>query len=215
MYQFGDQAMFGIGAGLAAPRTSRGMMFLLTLPDLAEEDVLLARARRGDQAAITAIYESYFEAVYQFIRLRVNDAALAEDIAADVFVRMVAAFRDHRAPRQSLRGWLFRVARNILADHYGRQERYTEIELDEWLPDAGDLEAEVGASLRAERIRHAIQSLPREQQEVLVLRFGQMLSLEETADLMGKRVGAIKSLQFRATSKLRDLMVQVEGYSLQ
>ncbi len=213
MYAVNDQVTPLALTGQMILTTRRGMMILLTLPDLGEEDALLARARRGDQAAITAIYEAYFEPVYQFIRLRVNEPAVAEDMAADVFVRMVAAFRDHRAPRQTLRGWLFRVARNILADHYGRRSRHTEIELDEWLPDSGNLEAQVGASLEAERLRAAIRTLSEDQQEVLVLRFGQMLSLEETADVMGKQVGAVKSLQFRATARLRELMLQEEGYT--
>lgn len=186
-------------------------MLLLTLPDYGEEDALLERARRGDKAAVTDIYELYFEPVYQFIRMRVNDVTLAEDFAAEVFLRLVAALRDHRAPRQSLRGWLFRVARNVLADHYGSQARYTEIALEEWLPAPGDLEHQIGATLEAEAVRRALQTLPREQQEVLVLRFGQMLNLQETADILGKRVGAVKSLQFRATSKLRDIMVAAES----
>lgn len=155
-----------------------------------------------------AIYDAYFDPIYQFLRLRVDDPAVAEDLAGDVFVRLLTALRGNRSPRHSLRGWLFRVARNVLHDHYGEARRMTTTALEEWIPapDGDAPEARVLASLDAERVRRALHGLSDEQQEVLVLRFGQRLSIKETADIMGKGVGAIKSLQFRATVRLREVL---------
>jgi RNA polymerase sigma-70 factor (ECF subfamily) len=183
-------------------------MILLVLPDIPTEDRLLALARRGDQRAVMEIYDGYFEPIFQFLRLRVDDPALAEDMAGEVFVRFIAALRGGRAPHHSLRGWLFRVARNVLHDFYGQRRRLSESVLDEWLPapDHEAPEARLLAALDAEGVRRALGQLSDEQQEVLVLRFGQQLSLQETADVMGKGVGAIKSLQFRATERLRSLL---------
>ncbi len=183
-------------------------MIVLVLPDIATEDRLLLRARSGDQTAVTEIYERYFEPVYQFIRMRVDDPVLAEDLASEVFVGLVAALRGRAAPRQSLRGWIFRVARNALYDHYGRGRRLTTTTLEEWMPapDSDSPERQTAAILEAERVREAVRRLPDDQQEVIVLRFGQMLSLEETADIMDRPVSAIKSLQFRATARLREVM---------
>ncbi len=181
-------------------------MILIVLPDLPAEDRLLAQARQGNQEAIMQIYDSYFGPIYNFIRLRVDDRYMAEDLASEVFVKLINALRSRTAPRHSLRGWLFRVARNAIHDHYGRAKHFTSEALDEWLPDSDD-EPEV-AFLRAldvERTRHALRMLAPDQQEVLILRFGQLLSLQETADIMGKNVGAIKSLQFRAVNTLRQI----------
>lgn len=186
-------------------------MILLVLPDLPMEDRLLAQARAGDQDAITMIYESYFEPIYQFIRLRVDDPGTAEDLTAEVFVKLIGALKGWNAPRHSLRGWLFRVARNVLHDHYGKKRRIKMTVLEEWLPADDDPEASVFAAMDREQVRQAIRRLPPDQQEVLILRFGQMLSLKETADIMGKRVGTIKSLQFRATHALRRLMENGEA----
>ncbi|MCS7070244.1 MAG: sigma-70 family RNA polymerase sigma factor, partial [Anaerolinea sp.] len=82
-----------------------------------------------------------------------------------------------------------------------------ETELNEWLPDGGDLEAEVmmglDAAITADQIRQALIALVPDQQEVLLLRFGQRLDLQTTADIMGKSANAIKQLQFRALTALR------------
>jgi RNA polymerase sigma-70 factor (ECF subfamily) len=112
---------------------------------------------------------------------------------------------------RSLRGWLFRVARNLLYDHY--QMPVTTGDLDEELPapPEEDVETRLMRTLDAERVQRALRMLATDQQEVLVLRFGQMMSLQDTADSMGKSVSAIKSLQFRAIDALRRLLSEPEA----
>lgn len=189
-------------------------MIVLVLPDLSVEDLLLKRARDGDQEAVMQIYERYFTPLYQFIRLRTDDAQLAEDIASDVFVIFVRSLRGNSAPRHSLRGWLFRVARNELTRQWGRKQRMPTATLDEWVPapaEETDPELTFIRALNVERARQAMHMLVPEQQEVLVLRFGQNLSLEETADVMDKSVSAVKSLQFRAVNTLRQILGEWRG----
>jgi RNA polymerase sigma-70 factor, ECF subfamily len=181
-------------------------MIIIVLPDIAEEDRLMERARRGDKAALSTIYQDYFSPVYNFIRLRVSDQQQADDLTSDVFVKLMIAFREGKAPRQSLRGWLFRVARNVLYDHYGTGKSYTEEALEEWVPasrEDTDPEIALLQVMDSMRVRQAMQRLPEDQQEVLVLRFAQALSVEETADIMGKNINTVKSLQFRAVNALR------------
>jgi RNA polymerase sigma-70 factor, ECF subfamily len=183
-------------------------MIVLVLPDIPQEDQLLAQARQGDQDAIMRIYDDYFPAIFSFIRLRVDDPHVAEDLASEVFLRLVAAIQNRTAPRHSLRGWLFRVARNLLYDHYGQVKRFPTTTLDDWLPDDANLESQISQSMDRDHARRAIRMLADDQQEVLLLRFGQGLSLQETADIMGRNVGAVKSLQFRAVSTLRQVLGQ-------
>jgi RNA polymerase sigma-70 factor, ECF subfamily len=181
-------------------------MIVIVLPDILEEDALMARANRGDKSAMKEIYQAYFSSVYNFIRLRVDDVQTADDLSSDVFVKLMMAFRDGKAPRTSLRGWLFRVARNVLYDQYGTKKNFTVEALEEWVPAAEedtDPEVRLLQALDGQRVGRAMQRLSAEQQEVLVLRFAQALSLEETADIMGKNLNTIKSLQFRAVNQLR------------
>ena len=183
-------------------------MIVIILPDIPAEDSLLASARQGEHHALRQIYESYFPPIYQFIRLRVNDREQARDIAQDVFSSLFVALRGRTAPQKSLRAWLFRVARNKIYDHYGEKKQFPVTTLDEWIPASSEdnPETEFMRSARVEHARTALQKLVAEQQEVLILRFGQDLSLEETADLMNKSVSAVKSLQFRAVERLRQLL---------
>jgi RNA polymerase sigma-70 factor (ECF subfamily) len=188
-------------------------MIVIVLPDLPTEYDLLEQASRGDQDALRQIYVAYFTPIYQFIRIRVGDAHLAEDLASEVFLDFVAAVKGRSAgPRQNLRGWLFRVARNKIYDQYGKDRQYPTTTLEEWIPDTTDEnpEAQFVRALNVERAREALQLLAPDQQEVLILRFGQMLNLQETADIMGKSVSAVKSLQFRAVERLRHILSEME-----
>jgi RNA polymerase sigma-70 factor, ECF subfamily len=178
------------------------------LPDINTENRLLRLARQGNQAAVSEIYEKYFPSVYQFIRLRVDNTQTAEDIASEVFFTLLDNIGGSSGPHQSLRGWLFRVARNEIYQHYGKNRQMPTTALDEWVPTADDVEIDFIRSVEGKRIRQVMRMLAPEQQEVLILRFSEGLSLEETADVMGKSVSAIKSLQFRATDTLRRILAE-------
>ena len=100
------------------------------------------------------------------------------------------------------------MARNAVIDYAGKIPPMPETTLEEWVRDSTDEQPEV-AFLRAaneQRARNAVRMLAAEQQEVLVLRFGQQLSLQETADVMGKSLSAVKSLQWRAVETLRGIL---------
>ena len=100
------------------------------------------------------------------------------------------------------------MARNEIYRHYGKIRQFPTSTLDDWLsaPSEGDLEIQFIHSVDLERARQALRLLAADQREVLVLRFVEELGLQETAEIMGKNVGAIKSLQFRAISRLRQIL---------
>lgn len=183
-------------------------MIVLVLPDVTRDQEYLARARNGDEDAIVEIYHLYFDPIYQFCRLRVGDSETAKDMTSEVFVRFIKSLKGNTAPHTSLRGWIFRVARNLLYDYYGREEELPSDTLEQWLMTDANTNPEVQTirTLQIERARQAIQMLVPAQQEVLLLRFDQRLSLQETADIMDKEVNAIKALQFRAVNTLRQIL---------
>jgi len=106
---------------------------------------------------------------------------------------------------------LFRVARNVLHDYYHRPGVSVGLDDDLAVPPEEEAEAQLIHVLEIERVRHMLRMLATDQQEVLILRFGQMLSLEDTAESMGKSVSAVKSLQFRAIDTLRRLLGEAEA----
>jgi RNA polymerase sigma-70 factor (ECF subfamily) len=168
------------------------------------EQQALEGLQKLDAQSIGAIYDKYFAEIYRYVRYRVSDEALAEDIASDVFVRMIEASRKNKGPQTNLRGWLIATALNAVNDHHRRQYRRPQEALSDTEPDrSSNIHSEIDLREQSRVVQGALTQLTAEQQHVLVLRFGEGYSLEETAALLKKNVNAIKALQFRALASLQ------------
>jgi RNA polymerase sigma-70 factor (ECF subfamily) len=185
----------------------------LTTPDLQ----LLERAREYDDQALAEIYDRYAEVIYRYLYRILGDPAQAEDLTGEVFLRLVRVLHTSRAPRENLRGWLYRVAHNLAMDWFRRNPKGRTVAWDSGtLPgeDAfatGESPAATLARVQTqEQLRQAIQQLTRAQQRVIVLRFGEGFKIAEVAQLMGKSEGAVKVLQHRAIRRLRALLDREE-----
>jgi RNA polymerase sigma-70 factor (ECF subfamily) len=182
--------------------------------------VLVQRAARGDQAALTILYQRYVDHVFAYVQLRVQDEALAEDLTQDVFVSAFGALPRFRW-QGSLAPWLLRCAHNRVANHWRRagrrpelvsltheedgEERAGLLALD---PDVADT---VAARLTTDQLLAVVGRLTELQQQVVALRFGAGLSLNETAEVMDRSVNAVKNLQHHAVAALRrHLQAEVE-----
>ena len=168
------------------------------------EQNVLDGLRKLDPKSIGAIYDRYFSEIYRYVRYRIDDDAMAEDIASDVFVRLLEAAQKKQGPQSSLKGWLIATASNAVNDHLRRQYRRPVEDLSELMPDEGlSVHAQVDLREQNQLVQTAYAQLTHEQQDVLALRFGQGYSLEETATYMKKNINAIKALQVRALASLQ------------
>ena len=164
-----------------------------------------------DQQSIGAIYDKYFSEIYRYVLYRIGDPTLAEDIASDVFVRLLEAVQNGHSPQTNLKGWLIGTASHAVTDHFRRKYRRPEEEISESMPDRGpSITAEVDQREQHRIVNDAYAQLTSEQQHVLALRFGQGYSLEETAATMNKNVNAVKALQFRALAALQREVGEVD-----
>jgi RNA polymerase sigma-70 factor (ECF subfamily) len=163
-----------------------------------------------DSQAISAIYDRYFPEVYRYVRYRINDDSTAEDLASEVFVRLLEAAQKKQGPQSSLRGWLIATASHAVNDHLRRKYRRPVETLSDAMPDGGpSVHSEVDAREQNRIVQSAYAQLTSEQQHVLALRFGQGYSLEETAAHLKKNINAVKALQFRALASLQRQMGEV------
>ncbi len=169
------------------------------------EASLIQRAQTGDRAALAALHDQYYRAIFTYFSLRVNDPALAEDLTADVFVRMVQKIRTFRYKNKPLLAWLYTIARNLLTDYYRAQQREAgNMPLEESLIAGDDNPArQAEQRLAADCLRSALKYLTEEQQQVIVGKFIEERSNLEMARLLEKTEGAVKSLQHRALAALR------------
>ncbi len=176
--------------------------------DMAEQESMLERASRADPAALAALYDQYNVKIYTYIYHRVGQVELAEDLTGQVFMRMLEAVRTGRPWRTSFSGWLYRIAHNLVIDHYRRRGRASFVDLDDVSPASSETEPfhAIEARLDRERVEAALSRLTEEQAEVIALRFLEGLSIAEAAEIMDKTEGAVKALQYRAVLALRRVM---------
>jgi RNA polymerase sigma-70 factor (ECF subfamily) len=176
-----------------------------------DERILLERARQYDEAALGKLYDGYAPRIYAYIYRRVGDAQMAEDLTGDVFVRVLQAIQSERFWHTSFQAWLYRIAHNLVVDHYRQQTPTIELEMDEQMmaiedSSEGDPASAVLERFSHQRLRIAINRLTPDQQQVLSLRFGEGMTARETAEVMDKTVGAVEALQHRALVALRRVL---------
>ncbi len=176
---------------------------------MTSERYLLQLARQFDSQALAEIYDHYSPKLYRYAMRLLGDANLAEDCVADTFSRFLQALKRGGGPKEHLQAYLYRVAHNWVVDHY---RRTPPVALDDQkaLPGDVDLAQRVEHKLESERVRAALRFLTAEQRQVIVLKYLEELSNQEVADIMGKTVGAIKSMQHRALASLERLLIAAE-----
>lgn len=178
---------------------------------MTEEVVLLKRAKVYDAEALAELYDRYGPRMYAYIYRRVSDAVLAEELTGELFLRVLRAIRNDQAWGDSFIGWLYRIAHNLVVDHYRRQPPVPSLSLDESLvAHDGDPAAIAEDAAGRERLRAAISRLTPDQQEVLALRFGEGLTAPEAARILEKSTGAVQALQHRAVAALRRMLIGEE-----
>lgn len=189
-----DQRIIDAGASLH-PGYNRLMV--------AEE--LIPRLRRLDMNALAQVHDQHFPEVYRYVRFRLSDEQACEDIAAEVFIRLLEALHRGMGPTRSVRAWLFATASNLINDHlrlrYAHPTQDIEEEVELIAPD--DPAKAVEQRWQTNEVQKAMQKLTSEQQHVLALRFAEEMSIEETAAQMNRTTNAVKVLQFRAIASLR------------
>jgi RNA polymerase sigma-70 factor, ECF subfamily len=168
---------------------------------------IIHQAKQGDPTATSTLYQAYVGMIYRYVAYRVGNPEDAEDLTAEVFVRMVKSIGSYQDTGAPFEAWLYRIAAARVADFYRKNKRQTHVELlenivsDQPRPEERLLDYEEGLDLR-----QAVQHLSDEEQNILILRFVERMSHQEVADLLEKTVSAVKSTQHRALVKLAGLL---------
>jgi RNA polymerase sigma-70 factor (ECF subfamily) len=154
--------------------------------------------------ACRSLYDSYAGRVLGY--LRAQGASEPEDLTSEVFLRVFDRFPQFTGDEPNFRSWLFTIAHRVLIDDARRRQRRpqtTALDVDVESSTIGDVEHEALANVGAEWADELLSSLPPDQRAVVALRVTADLSLEQVAQLLDKRVGAVKALQHRALASLR------------
>jgi RNA polymerase sigma-70 factor (ECF subfamily) len=175
------------------------------------EQSYIERAKEGDNTAFGALYDSYAPAIYRFLAVKVSTRQEAEDLTHEVFLsawQKLPGFKEQGFPFSS---WLYKIARNRVIDYYRTKKSPISIDdedsgfedLSDDAPKAGDA---VDLILDIASVKKALCELSPDQREVIELRYMAELSPIEIAQILGKREGTIRIIQFRALNKLKELI---------
>ena len=175
----------------------------------ANDNELIQLTQNGDAEAFGELYQRYAHIIFRFIYSHLSERFEAEDLTEEVFLRVWRSLSNYREQGVPFLAYLFKIARNALVDFYrhaGRTGGLMSIE-EKPLTDTRSDPAEAAIiHLEHQEVRQTLEQLREDYRMVLILRFLSGLSPEETGEVMGRTPGAVRILQHRALSALRNLL---------
>ncbi len=192
---------------------------------MARSDVqLMLDVKAGDELSFELLLRKYRSPLVHFLYRMVGDAATAEDLAQEVFLRVYRA-RTQYAPSAKFTTWMFRIATNVaLNERRDRRHRQADISMDQPAEGGEDdspamqvadrqpgIEHELMQRQRAAAIRRALEVLPEKQRAAVLLHKYQEMDYEEIARVLSCSESALKSLLFRAYETLRIELAPLVG----
>lgn len=171
-----------------------------------DDDKLIKIAKEGDADALGELYERHLATVHRFLYARLDNRMDAEDYSEEVFIRAFHSLPNYNERGIPFRAYLLIVARNVLIDHYRRNGRapqkvsIEDLQISDLTPDPGEISS---TNSKHQELRKALEGLREDYQEVLVHRFLNDLSPNETAKVMKRSTGAVRVLQHRALAAIR------------
>lgn len=178
----------------------------MTAQNSPEISGILEKARLGEQGAFTELYNLYFKKIYRFIYFRVSHKEVAEDLAEDVFIKLLSKIHT-LYDNKSFEGWLYQIARNLVIDYYrGKKSNIALEEVENTLVYESNVVDVIQLEQEQKVLLELMKRLGTEQQIVLKLKFFEQLENHEIAEMLHKSEGAIRVIQHRAIAKLQELL---------
>lgn len=177
-----------------------------------EDDLaLVAQAQAGDVEAVGALFDKHYRTMFRYFYARVRQQQQAEDLAGELFARMVHHLPTFEPSGVPFRAWLFRIAYNLTMDHFRVQNgKPLEPQAQTVAQPEQNPARQVERQMSNEVLLAALETLVPDQRQVLIFRFLMELSLQETAVIMDRTLSAVKAMQHRGLKILRGALAQVE-----
>jgi RNA polymerase sigma-70 factor (ECF subfamily) len=175
----------------------------------ADPDAADVVAAQQDRAAFAVLYRRYLDRVYGYAYHQLGDHHDAEDATERIFLDAMRGIGSYRDEGAGFRSWLFRIAHNTVSNAHRSRRRRRTVAIDEGHEQVDPTPGPQGLFLRAEelrRVRGALDELPQDRRQVVLLRFGQGLTSREIGAVLERSEGAVRVLLHRA---LRDLAARL------
>jgi RNA polymerase sigma-70 factor (ECF subfamily) len=181
----------------------------LAMPFSKSEDYLVQQAVKRDRAAFSSLYDCCVDRVYRHVYYKVSNQADAEDITQEVFVRAWKAIDRYRKTGAPFITWLITIASHLIADHYRNRRKMGKID-EVYIKDTDNNvvnpEEQAEVNFNNSQIKEAVLKLKGDKQKVIMMRFIDGMTYEETARALKKSEGHIRVIQYRALGDLKHLL---------
>jgi RNA polymerase sigma-70 factor (ECF subfamily) len=191
------------------------------------EKILLANLRRKDKDAFIYLYDSYLDRVYRFIYFKVGSKEEAEDLTSSVFLKIWNCVQEGNIQQQTIRPFIYTIARNLVIDHYRKSSQLMTTSLDsrtdedhetseseisfikenpELMDEKNNLADSIDKNLEIETVKKNLLQIKDEYREIIILRYLDELSVKEISEIINKPKGNTRVLLHRALKALKEVM---------
>ena len=184
----------------APPRTREGLSSVQSA-----DAEIVRRVLGGDRQAFEAIVLAHEQAVFRAARRILGNHEDAEDVAQEAFAAAFTSLGRFNAA-QPLRPWLMKIAVNKAISHRRKRRELAPLDEDAHAAEAPSPREQTAAALRRERVDRAMQELPEGSREVVALFYGEGMRIEDVAEALGRKPGAVKVALHRARLRLREIV---------
>ena len=186
---------------------------------LPDGDLVTAYLDHGDERAFRLLVERHQDRIYGFLMGMVRDREVANDLFQETFLRAIAAMQKRRGSYEKQGrwlGWVMRIARNAALDYLRARKKWQDVDSGdeegtsffERLPDEGpDVTVSLDLSERIDEMRAAIEDLPPEQREVVLLRHESELTFREIAEITDVSINTALGRMRYALINLRKILI--------
>ncbi|HUS16137.1 MAG TPA: RNA polymerase sigma factor [Chloroflexia bacterium] len=173
-----------------------------------DDHALVAALHRGETHAMEQLVQQYGPVLHRYAYYQVQDATVAEDLVAEVFVRVMEKIHRYVQGSTPLQAWLFRIIRNLIADHYRARKRRPQVSLEQWLTadpgaEPGSFDCGIDSLPVRDELQAGLRALTAEQREVIILHVIEGWELPQAARMLGRSLPSVKSLYYRGMESLR------------
>lgn len=191
------------------------LIFAFRMKRTIKEKIILNRLKKQDIEAFTETYDLYVDKLYRFVYFKVGEVEMAQDLTSEVFLRTWNYVCENKEVNvKTLPALLYRVARNVVIDHYRANKHNVSIDQ---VNEDGELKLDIEATgddpidkldidLTMDKVQTALAQLKDEYREIIVMRYIDELTIEEIADILEKNKGNIRVLAYRALQALKAIL---------
>lgn len=170
--------------------------------DNEELNSIIAKAKNSNEDALSQLTKYIYSRIYSYIYYRVNHQEDTEDLTSEVVLKAIRALKKQRG---DFNAWIYKIAKNAVIDFYRRRGVRKEISLSEMSHEIPDDKTPLHKSIMTkEKLRKGMKILTEDQKRVIILKFIEGYKNPEIAKIIGKSIGAVKLLQFRALQSLNN-----------